>query len=107
MTCAPLLLHLRDGIQQLTNQMEEESHRRKLEEFFRKGFVEHSGGDASQSLPADEPSRKRVSSNVTHLYLIPQAFLFPLLCFLFRHGVRSHDKITYVYISQSKMIYTQ
>ena len=67
MTCAPLLADLRDRIQHLSNQMEEESNRRKLEELLRKGLLERSGGDASQSLPADEPSRKRVSSNVKHL----------------------------------------
>ena len=93
MTCAPLLAHLRDGIQHLSNQMEDESNRRKLKEVLRKGLVEHFGGDASHSVLQVNHvgSAYPAMSNIYNQF--HKHFLFPLHGFLFRQGVRCHDNL--------------
>ena len=59
MTCAPLLTHLRDGMQHLSDEIEGEDQRKRFQDYIRKGLIATSSGDAAQRLLADGPSRKR------------------------------------------------
>ena len=58
MTCAPLLTYLRDGMQHLSDQIEGDDQRKRFQDYFRKGLIATSTGDAAPSVRADEPSRK-------------------------------------------------
>ena len=52
------LTDLRDGMQNLSDRIEGDDRRKKFQDYFRKGLIATSTGDAAPSVRADEPSRK-------------------------------------------------
>ena len=83
MTCAPLLTYLRDGMQHLSDQIEGDDHRKRFQDYLRKGLITTSTGDAAPSVRADEPSRKRapIYSKYSQFFL----YIFLTSAFLSRH----------------------
>jgi hypothetical protein len=52
------LTYLRDGMQNLSDQIEGDDQRKKFQDYLRKGLIATSTGDAAPAVRADEPSRK-------------------------------------------------
>ena len=63
MTCSPLLAHLRDGMQSLSDQIEQDKNNKRLQDFISKGLIAGKAEHAAPGQSADEPARKRVPSN--------------------------------------------
>ena len=71
MTCAPLLTYLRDGMQNLSDQIEGDDQRKKFQDYLRKELIATSTGDVEPSVRADEPSHKRAPIDLTASSLFP------------------------------------